>query len=208
MSIVLAISRQLGSGGSAIGQAVASRLGLRYADRDILREAALALGVDEALLEPLEERVRTFWDRMAPMFVYGGAEGQHYTPVGLPQFDQQDLFAAERRIIREIAAREDAVIVGRGAAQVLRGHPGLVSIYVHAPEAVRVRRIGELYHLSQADAQLLAQRTDRQRAAFIEALAGRPWTAATLYDLTLDTEKIGLDASIEIVTGVVRRKSG
>lgn len=205
MPVVLAISRQLGSGGSAIGQAVAGRLGLRYADRDILREAALALGVDEALLEPLEERVRSFWDRIAPIFVYGAAEGP-YTPIALPRFDQRDLFEAERRIMREIAAREDAVIVGRGATHVLRDHPGLISIYVHAPEPVRVRRITELYHLSEAEAQVLARRTDRQRAMFAETLGSRSWTDATVYDLTLDTEALGLDASIEIVTGVVTRK--
>jgi hypothetical protein len=53
----LAISRQLGSGGASIGEPVARRLGLRYADRDILHRAALALGVEDAAVDPLEQRV-------------------------------------------------------------------------------------------------------------------------------------------------------
>ena len=57
---VLAISRQLGSGGSLIGQEVAKRLGFGYFDRDILQRAAESLGVDEAGLAPLEERSDTF----------------------------------------------------------------------------------------------------------------------------------------------------
>ena len=207
MTIVLAISRQLGSGGSLIGQAVAGRLGLRYADREILREAAAALGSDETTLESFEERVHGFWDRVAPLLVLGGAEGP-YTPMPLPNVDPHDLFEAERRIMREIADRGNAVIVGRGAAHVLRDHPGLLSIFVHAPEAARVRRISEIYHLDPDNATSLIRRSDRQRAAFIESIRRQPWSSATLYDLSVNTESVGLEAATDLVTSLVARRLG
>ncbi len=71
--VVLAISRQIGSGGVFIGQAVARRLGMKYIDREILQEACAQLGTkDEATVEALEERPDTFWSRIA-RFVVAGA---------------------------------------------------------------------------------------------------------------------------------------
>lgn len=204
---VLAISRQLGSGGAFIGQAVANRLGLHYADRDILHEAALALGVDDAALEALEERPEGFWERVAHLFARGGAEGL-YAPLDLPAFDQADLFSLEGRIIQEITSREDAVIVGRGASHVLREHPGLISIFLYAPPAVRVSHVMETYHLDQADAAALVHRSDRERGQFIEALTGRGWADASLYDMCLNTATVGWEAAASIVTGIVARRMG
>ena len=74
-TIVLAISRQLGSGGSLIGREVATQLGFRFFDRDILHQAAESLGLDEAGLAPLEERSETFWDRLAPTLPLGVTGG-------------------------------------------------------------------------------------------------------------------------------------
>ncbi len=204
---VLAISRQLGSGGSFIGQTVAKRFNLRYADRDILHEAALALGVEAAAVESLAERVEGFWGRIAHMFVRGGAEGLH-APLDLPVFEAADLFAIQSQIIREIASRESAVIVGRGGAQVLRDRPGLISIFVHAPVQARVRRVMDTRQLSVDEATALVRRSDRERAAFVESLSGCPWTTASLYDLTLNTATIGLEASAEIVAGIVGSRLG
>jgi cytidylate kinase len=202
---VLAISRQLGSGGAVIGQSVARRLGLRYADRDILHEAARALGVEDAAVEPLEERVEGFWERIGRVFALGSPEGP--IPLAVPTFDQADLLAQEERIIREIASRESAVIVGRGAAHVLRDHPGLISIFVYAPESVRVSRVMKTFRLGDiAETTTLVQRSDRQRAAFIEALTGRDWMMASLYDACLNTATIGLGACADILTGVAARR--
>jgi cytidylate kinase len=205
---VLAISRQLGSGGALIGQTVARRLGLRYADRDIVRGAARALGVQEAAVEPLEMRVESFWERIRHMFPLGSSEGpiRHNLPmVGQPP----SLLAQEQRIIREIASRESVVIVGRGAAHLLRDHPGLISIFVYAPESVRVCRVMKTFHAGDiAETTTLVQRSDQQRAAFIYALTGRDWMMASLYDMCLNTATIGLGAGADIVTGIGARQMG
>jgi cytidylate kinase len=204
-TLVLAISRQLGSGGSFIGQAVAAKLGMHYADRDVLHEAALALGVTDATVESLEERVEGFWDRAAHMFARGGAEGP-YTPLTLPLSDTADVIETETRIIRELASRENAVVVGRGAAHVLQDHPNLISIFVHAPEAFRIDRIVATRGLTASDATALIRRSDADRSAFVKTLRGTTWATATLYDLTVDTSTIGLEPATDIVAGIVERR--
>ncbi len=67
MSIVITLSRQLGSRGSYIATAVAKKLNLRYIDREILSRAAEMAGYpDVAMVEQLEkmERVPGFLENI------------------------------------------------------------------------------------------------------------------------------------------------
>ncbi len=59
MSVVITVSRQLGSQGSYIAAEVARRLELRYLDREILQRAAEMAGYpNEAMLRQLEQQER------------------------------------------------------------------------------------------------------------------------------------------------------
>jgi len=159
-TIVLAISRQLGSGGSYIGKAVARRLRLTYADREILEQAARLLGVEDRDLAGFEERVSSLWMQVARVFSMGPPEGL-YMPPRPPGVDESDVFEVESRIVREIAEREDAVIVGRGAFYLLRHHQGAIRIFVHAPETWRVERVMQIYDIhDEAEARALVERSD------------------------------------------------
>ena len=199
-TVVLTISRELGSGGGYIGQAVARRLGLKYVDREILQEAARLLDVEDHDLERLEERVSTFWTRTAQVFSLGGPDVT-YVPPTLRAVYEEDLFRVESRIIQEIAAHDSAVIVGRGGFHVLRDHPGLVSVFVHAPEAWRAERIRTTGGVSDLVSALeILRRSDRDRARFIQSMTGLAWQDAHLSHLCLDTSKLGLDAAIDLVS--------
>jgi len=203
---VLAISRQLGSGGAAIGQGVARRLEFRYADRDILHGAALRLHVNDSDVAPLEERVESLWDHLAPLFLLGVAGGPWAPPLP-PSITGSALFGVESEIIRNLAARENAVIVGRGAAHVLRGHPGIVSVFVHAREEVRAARlVDRLDEAERAHVIDIIRRSDHQRAEFNRSITGRDWTDATQYDLCLDTSTIGLEKAADIVASLVAQR--
>ncbi|MGE3341801.1 MAG: AAA family ATPase [Vicinamibacterales bacterium] len=200
---VLAISRQLGSGGSLIGQAVARKLGFHYVDRDLLHQAADSLGLDDADVAPFDERVESFWEHLTPLFLIGATGGPVMPPIP-PRVSGSALFAAESGIIQSIAARENAVIVGRGGAHVLSGHPGVVSIFVHAPEPFRIERAMQTFETADREiAAELVRRSDRQRAAFHKSLTHREWTDASLYDLSVNTFTVGLEQATNIVTELV-----
>ena len=203
---VLTISRQLGSGGSFIGQEVAKRLRFHYVDRDILHEAAKALHVDDADLEALEERVDSFWERLAPLFLLGVTGGPIMPPLP-PNVSASTVFATESGIIRAVAARENVVIIGRGGAHVLTGHPGVISVFVHASEPVRVRRTVQAYGLSDpVAATQMVRRSDHQRADFNKALTHRDWTDASLYDLCVNTSSLALEEAADVVVQIVANR--
>jgi cytidylate kinase len=202
--MIITISRQMGSGGAAIGQALARRFGLRYADRDILAAAARLLEAEAADLEPLEERVETYWERVAHMFARGSVDTL-YAPLSVPAPGELDLFATERQIITSIAAEGDAVIVGRGAAHVLGDRPDLVSVFMCASLADRVARARDEYGFRDEEADTLVRRSDDQRARFIRSLTGRDWCDAVLYDLCLNTSAIALDAAVDVAVAFIER---
>lgn len=203
---VLTISRQLGSGGSSIGQEVARRLGMRYADREILQQAATAAGVKEGDLAGAEEKAAGFWHSVVHSFSLGGPDTT-FVPPPLSAVYEEDVFKIESRIIQEIASQFDTVIVGRAGFHVLAGHPGLVNVMLHARRAGRVERVMQVYGIEdRAEAEDLVDRSDRQRASFIRTFTGRHWTDARLFDLCIDTSAVGLELATDLVFELVSRR--
>jgi CMP/dCMP kinase len=205
VSTIITISRQVGAGGALLGRAVATRLGFQYADRDILDAAARVLEASADDLQDLEERTEGFWNRVGHMFVRGTVDVPYVIPWP-PMVAEPELFSVETAVVREIAARGDAVIVGRGAAYTLAGHPGLFRLFLHAPVQSRIDRVVEEYHLPDvAAAAEMVARFDQQRARFVHALTGRDWCDAALYDLSLNTAVVDLDDAVDVTVDLVNR---
>lgn len=208
MSNVVAISRQFGSGGARVGREVAQRLGFHYADREILAGAARALDVESDDLEPLEERVRGFWERLGTMFALGAVDTP-YMPPPLPSVTESELLSVERKIIETLASRGGAVIVGRGAAHILTGWTNVLRVFLHAPESTRVALAMEEYGLPDREAAAAVVRSsDAQRARFARSLTGHDWCDATLYDVALNTAATGLDRAVALLADMIQRPAG
>jgi CMP/dCMP kinase len=206
--VLVALSRQMGAGGAYVGQALSRRLGVRYVDREILKEAAKILGRDATELESLEERVTSVWSRMAGVLAWGAPEAA-YVPPPLPSLYEEDLFAVEAGVIREIAAREDAVFVGRAATWILRDDAGLLSVFLHAPEPVRVERVMHGYKLNDLEAaRELVRRSDHDRSRFLQSLSGTSWLDLSRYHLSVDTGKVRLDETADLITRLVTARRG
>jgi cytidylate kinase len=98
-TVVITIARQLGSGGSYIGHLVARRLGYAYIDRQILQQAAVELGVEEAEIEDREGRLQSFWEKL----LLGFTMANPY-PIYMPPrlISDEQLAETERRLIIEL----------------------------------------------------------------------------------------------------------
>jgi cytidylate kinase len=204
---VITISRQLGSGGAELGQRLAKRLGLAYVDREILRQAAEKLRTSEENLELRDERVCSIWQSLISSFVPGVMDVGYMPPYEVMPTDR-DVFEAESDIIRKVARMQNSVIVGRGGFHVLRGHPRLLSILLHADMAFRCPRIQELFKLSAEKAIAMIQENDRARTKYARALTGRDWTDLRQFHLTIDTGAVGMDAAEEAVVACLHGRVG
>ncbi len=199
------IARRMGSGGSYVGRVIAERLGLRYVDREVLHRAAETLGVEEEALEANRERVASFWERFLGSLSFGPPEGTYAPPP--VRYNDKALFECQSGILKEIAAREDCLIVGYGAAYVLPRHARMVNFFFHAPMRFRVRRVMEIYKLEEEErAREMVEESDRVRARYFKEMTGRDWACADNYHVAVDTSMRPLPELAEGLANFVERR--
>ncbi len=198
-NVIVTISRQLGCGGSFVGRKVADRLGIKYVDREILRRLSAYLQEDENILAEREERVSGFWEKVMQTLSYGVPEAG-YVPPPLRAIPDEDLFAAEAKIIKELAENCSAVIAGRAGFHILKGRPNLAKVLLHAPREFRIHRIMKVFNIPDySSAEELVDESDRQRRKFVKVVTDLDWTDASCYHLCVDTEASGLSGATEMI---------
>jgi len=195
--VVLTVSRQLGSGGSFVGQEVARRLGFFYADRAIIREAAETLSVKEETVEAHEESVPSFWQAfLSSACIYPDL----YVPPVMLLPTENDFFRTESEVIKRVAGERDAVIIGRCGFHVLRDHPGRISVFLHAPLDFRIARYQSVYRSTTEEAEKVVRQCDRERANYCRHFTGCDLVDARNYDLSIDTSRLDhLDQAVALI---------
>jgi cytidylate kinase len=193
---IITISRQLGSGGAYVGQQLAKKLNVFYADREIIGQAAKKLSVLEEDLESRDEKTLSFWQSFIQSFAIAP---DIYIPPQIIIPADSELFKTESEIIARIAKERSAVIIGRCGSYILREHPNHVSIFLHGDITFRKGRIQKLYNLSEEIAGKMIIQNDKERAHYNHTFTGKEWTDARQYDISIDTSKTGVDKTVEFI---------
>lgn len=197
---VIVIGRQFGSGGRLVGRLLAEKLGIDYFDKELLAETARSYGISPKLLAAGEERRPSLWRSILGL-AYGTAD------MSQAGFNREKIYAWQSDVIRGVAERGPCVIVGRTADYVLRNHPGLASIFLHAPVEVRARRIVERGDAPSLDAAAeLARRKDRLREDYYNYFTGRHWGRADNYHLSIDASTLSAPELVEMLTSWLEKR--
>jgi cytidylate kinase len=205
MRTTITISRQLGSGGSYIGQVIAARLGLKYVDREVLKLAANEFGCDEAVVVARSERLSSFWERILGGLTFGIPESR-YVPPPMYKFSDEELFEKQTEILKRIAGKDDCVVIGWAGVHILPHHPGMLSVFCHAPIRFRIKRLMEIYGIaSPEEARARIEESDEMRKRYFFAMTNHDWTCGEDYHLSIDTSLLPLEQIAEIVIGIAKR---
>lgn len=206
MRTTITISRQLGCGGSYIGQLIAKRLGLKYVDREVLRLAAEEFGCDTETVAAREERIASFWERVLNGLTFGTPEAP-YTPPPLRNFTDEELFEKQTEILKRIASRHDCVVIGWAGVYVLPRHPGMLSVFCHAPDKFRIKRIMEVYRVETVEeARAMLEESDEMRKRYFEAMTGHDWACAENYHISIDTSLLPMEKTAEMLIALLKHK--
>ena len=181
---VITIGRQLGSGGSAMGKAIAEHFGFEYIDKEILVKAAAILDADEENLELVDENVSalTAMARSAAFEMPYIAKEWY-----IPTSDQ--LFKTQTEIMRESVEKGPCVIIGRCASYLFRHYEKHTSIFLQADMDSRIKGLEKTLDkkLSEKKAVHDIEKQDRERAQYYNTFTGKKWLDLRQYDLVLDT---------------------
>ena len=203
---VITISRQRGCGGAYLGQRLAQALDIRYVDRQIVEQCAQSLKVPVEVIEGRDEKNASLWTSIVESLALSNIYS--YMPPPLYVQDDTSVHEEEDKCIAKFATDDSAVIVGRAGFHVLRRHPHHLRVFLHASEGYRINRLSELYKMTPDEARSVVERTDRERDKYIRSLTNKPMTDATQYDLSIDTEKFGLDQAADLILAAVKSRFG
>jgi hypothetical protein len=194
---VITVSATYGSSGSIIAPALATRLGLPFADRLIpARGAAEPTSPSgEQLTEEERQASRrtSFLDRLAHL------TGGLGLPVPSGDDIRDDVREQVERSVRDIAAGPGGVILGRGAMVVLAGHPMAFHVRLDGPDDRRCARARALEGIDEAAARDRMAETDRARARYFNRIYGLDAADPRLYHLMLDSTVLPVEVCVRLV---------
>jgi len=204
---VVTFSNQMGANGGAIARAVAEKLRYRYYDWEVLSQAAAEAGVSpEVVAVAAAERTPTFMERM--MRRLAAASETEEAPAS-PAPRQSILTSDDYRqfiehVVRELAERGDAVIVGHASQAVLKDRPGVLRVLLLGSVDRRVARLAAVQGSSPEQAKQTVQQSDRQRFDFFRRAYHMDWLDASAYDVVLNTDRLTLELARDMIVACAR----
>ncbi|MDR0910834.1 MAG: cytidylate kinase-like family protein [Spirochaetaceae bacterium] len=174
---IIAISREV----AAMGDEVAGELakisiegfsGWRIIGKNRLEDRMKGFGIDQASIEKFDEKRPSFF----ASFSQGRDDYFHFLKMAI--LDE----AAEAA-----AAREASIFLGRGAAWVLNGVPGLISVFLTSPFDIRVARCKYYFHCEERKARQLLNENDNDKIGFFRTFFDADWRLPSNYHLVFNT---------------------
>jgi cytidylate kinase len=214
---VIALARQVGSGGQAVASGLAKQLGYRIVGRAELRAEAETRGLT---LPPSFERFAS----------ESGNEDQflHYLSYGELEFDlalrgsshadgdqslspflsdisvnRREILLTLQSLIYDLAAGDRIIFVGAGAQIILAEFPWALRVKVIAPAATRIQRMIDAYHLSADEATSAVNQGDRDQVEYNRIVYGEEWHNPELWDLLLNSDRLSVDQVVTVIANVI-----
>ena len=180
---IITVSRQIGSGGDEIAAQVAAKLGYTLADRQKCMQLLANRGVHEQGLHLLKER--------PPALVEGDRRNLRVL-LGLLQQELESL-----------AKKTPIVLVGLGGAFLFAEQAEAFHVKVVQSRALRIATLEKVNGIDASRASALLSQSDRDRTGFIRFYFGQDAMDVAHYDLTINTDLLGVNAGAEVVVAAI-----
>ena len=197
MNTIINIGRSFGSGGGYVGQAIGKKLGIPFYDNELISKVAEENGYSKGLFAKGEEKQSLF--SVSSFFASGRLS---YLDSGY--VNDNVMFSIQSEVIRSIAQKGDAVIIGRCADYILRDMDCL-DVFVCAPLDYRIQRLVDNEHISPEEAETLIRRKDRTRETYYNYYTFGSWGQASNYDLCVDSSILGIDGTAAFIIDFGRK---
>lgn len=186
---IITISREFGSGGRFIGEEVAKKLGIAYYDKDIINQIAEESGLSPDYIQESAE--------LSPkkgILAYALA-GRDITGKSVEDM----VYEVQRKVILELAEKEPCVIIGRNADFILKDRDDVLNVFIHGNMPEKMKRICQLYNVSEQDAVKMMTDTDKRRMTNYNFYTDQRWGKADNYTLCLNSSQLGYDRCEKII---------
>jgi cytidylate kinase len=191
-AFTIALSREAGTNGLPIAQALGERLGWEVYDRELLQKIAEEIGLRAEVLEAVDVRRQGWLQECLEAFasfraLSAGAFVRHLV-----------------EMLLALASHGRCVLIGRGAAQVL---PAATTLRVRlvGPVEERVEAVRQRLAITHAEAVRWVERVDGERTRFVRDHFRKDPTDPRLYDLVLNSSRFPAVECAEIIIESLKR---
>lgn len=191
---IITISREFGSGGRFIGEETAKKLGIAFYDREIIAKVADDLGLSEKYVADRGEYAPSK-NIFSYAFIGRDINGNSIA-------DQ--IYSYQQKIIKELAAKEPCVIVGRSADYILSERDDVLNVFIQGNKADKIVRIKEIYSKSDDEAAKMIKDTDKKRSVNYRYCTDQEWGSRKNYDIVLNSSTLGYDNCIDVISRLYR----
>jgi cytidylate kinase len=182
---IITISRELAALGDETAHELANLLRYRFVDKQSLEERMKQLGVNARKIEKYDER--------KPGFL-----------ASISQDRDSYLHYLKTAIFSE-AGQGNCVFMGRGAAAILRGLPGVLSVFLAAPLEIRLERVRGYFHCDEHRARQILEQSDRDREGFHRYFFDMQWKSPASYNLALNTGTLHPELCANLIKSVLEK---
>ena len=184
--IVITISREYGSGGHYVGQLLAKRMGINFYDKNLINLISKKSGLSKEYVEANNQKLASF-----------------------KYIDNNDdrIFIAEEKVIKDLANKESCVIVGRCADYILKDNKDTIKVFLYSSSQDKVKRAVKYYNLEEDKALKEINKINSERAKHYKYYTNRDWYDFANYDIALNVDYLGVEKTAELLEQVIREVS-
>lgn len=177
---IITISRGSLSGGRALADCLSKRLGYLSVGREVLQEAAEAIGATEEVFRGKFETTPGLWSRLTRA--------------------REIYILAVQTSLAEWCTRGDLVYHGLSGHHLLKGLPGVLKIRLIAPMGVRVKALMESQPKMTPDqAESFIRQVDQERKRWVKVMYNADVGDPHIYDLTINLQTHTVESACETI---------
>ena len=191
--IIISVGREFGSGGRVIAEKVSERFNLPLYDRHLITEIAEKMGMTFEAVEKYNETPKN-------VFVSRRVKGYSNSI-------EDNIAEMQFNVMEEKAkSGESFVVVGRCSETKLKKYPGLISFFILGDMDKKIERVMDVYGLDEDDATRFILKKDKKRKRYHNYHCQGKWGDSRLYDFSINSSKLGIDETVDIIEGYIRAR--
>ena len=132
-------------------------------------------------------------------------KGEVFPPESDDFVSDDNLFNYQAKVIKEVAAEESCVIIGRCADFILKDNPNVIRLFFYAPREDCITRVKTQNGGKEKDIIRKIEKTDKYRSDYYKYHTGKDWNDSRNYDFCLNTASMSYEKLVAVVKAYIQQ---
>ena len=199
---VIVVNREAGSGGKEIAEKLGALLNVNVYSKAAIKKLVEHFDLNEEEIEQIRSRKQNWWNEVCQFYKQFAAASD---PLAIDrEVTPKQLYHTEAKLLKELAAKENCVIVGRAGFHIFKDDPNAIKVFIMADRKDRVERMSQKLNISDKEAEKIIDEVDKQRENFTKTFSGTSRYDARNYDLVYNVSCIDPDVVVRTLADIVK----